>query len=356
MTFRLFLVALLLSTASLMFVLFFPQPFERPITVDIPPNQYFSKVVKELKAKKLIRSATITKIIGKVFGYDRKVKTGEYLIDEPINLFSLLNLLSSGESIIYSVTFPEGSNIYEMAEQLDKKGLIDQESFLKWAKDQDFSKKLLGKKLYTLEGYLFPETYKITKYTGAKKLITVMVNRFLEVFETVRSLETDLARKFKNGQSMTREEVVILASIIEKETGAEHERTLISSVFHNRLVKNMRLETDPTILYGILDETQKASKNIRKKDIRRKNDYNTYTFRGLPKGPIANPGKEALIAALRPESSDFFFFVSRNDGTHFFSKTYAEHVKAVRRYQLSRRARQGKSWRNLNKRPLNKKN
>ena len=137
---------------------------------------------------------------------------------------------------------------------------------------------------------------------------------------------------------MTRKEIVILASIIEKETGLSSERELISSVFHNRLQKNMRLETDPTIIYGILDRTKTLTKNIRKKDIRRKDDYNTYTFKGFPKGPISNPGKKALIASLTPKKSDYLFFVSRNDGSHVFSKTYSEHVKAVARYQLSGKA------------------
>jgi UPF0755 protein len=135
--------------------------------------------------------------------------------------------------------------------------------------------------------------------------------------------------------------------MIEKETGATFERPVISSVFQNRLRKRMRLQSDPTILYGIMEEDGVWKKNIRKKDIQRKTAYNTYRVNGLPKGPIANPGRGSLLAVLEPESTDFLYFVSRNDGTHYFSKTYKEHQKAVRDYQLNRKARQGKSWRDL---------
>jgi len=173
-----------------------------------------------------------------------------------------------------------------------------------------------------------------------------MVQRFLKTYKKIRNenrFQVDLAIL------PNRHSIVTLASIIEKETGAAEERPIISSVFHNRLNKKMRLQTDPTVIYGILDKTGVMTKNIRKKDLREPNKYNTYTFRGLPVGPIANPGKEALLAALQPEPTDFLYFVSRNQGTHVFSKNYRDHTNAVRRFQLNRAARKGKSWRDLKK-------
>jgi UPF0755 protein len=142
---------------------------------------------------------------------------------------------------------------------------------------------------------------------------------------------------------------VTLASVIEKETGAQGERQVISSVFHNRLNKKMKLQSDPTILYGILVETGVLKKNITKSDIHRPTPYNTYTVKALPMGPIANPGREALRAAVNPVESNYLYFVSRNDGTHVFSETYGNHNNAVKKFQLERKNRVGKSWRDLKK-------
>ena len=144
---------------------------------------------------------------------------------------------------------------------------------------------------------------------------------------------------------LDRHEQVILASIVEKETGEPSERPIIASVFYNRMKKNMRLQTDPTILYGILDRTKVLKNNITKKDIQTKTRYNTYRISGLPYGPIASPGAKALEAVLNPASTEYYYFVSRNDGTHVFSQTYKQHQNAVRKFQLDRSMREGKSWR-----------
>ena len=149
--------------------------------------------------------------------------------------------------------------------------------------------------------------------------------------------------------SLSRHDIVTLASVIEKETGAPQERGIISSVFHNRLNKGMRLQSDPTIIYGYWVVSGEPLKNIRKKDILNPTPYNTYTIRALPVGPIANPGREAIKAAMFPEQSEHLYFVSKNDGTHIFTSTYKDHQKAVRDFQLNRKAREGKSWRDLGK-------
>ena len=171
-----------------------------------------------------------------------------------------------------------------------------------------------------------------------------MVKRFLFVYhEAVPQNEVP---------GWTRHQIVTLASIIEKETGAPEERPLISSVFHNRLKKGMRLQTDPTVLYGKAERVGSFAINITTEDLRTPNRYNTYTIYGLPPGPIANPGREALSAVLAPAESTYLYFVSQNNGTHIFSSDYEAHNKAVKHFQLDPKAREGKSWRDLSKKKV----
>jgi UPF0755 protein len=197
----------------------------------------------------------------------------------------------------------------------------------------------LGEDLPSLEGYLFPETYLVTKFTGLKGLAKMMTSRFKDVIKQIRQAP---------GVNFTRHQLVTLASIVEKETGAPEERPVISSVFHNRLRLGMKLQTDPTVMYGVLDQIQAPIKNITRQHLLTDTRYNTYTRVGLPFGPISNPGKLALQAAGTPDSTDFLYFVSRNDGTHIFSRDYAGHQRAVESFQLNRAAREsGSSWRDL---------
>ncbi|MBU1697564.1 MAG: endolytic transglycosylase MltG, partial [Proteobacteria bacterium] len=184
----------------------------------------------------------------------------------------------------------------------------------------------LGIKAITLEGYLFPDTYFFPKNTDCKTVITTMV----EHFNNILTKEWQ-ARAKTMGFSV--HDIVTLASIIEKETGDALERPLISSVFHNRLKKNMRLESDPTVIYGI----KNFDGNIKKKHLKMKTPYNTYQIIGLPLGPIANPGAKSLAAALNPVHSEYLFFVSKKDTTHQFSKTIQEHNQAVAKYQLRKK-------------------
>jgi UPF0755 protein len=176
-----------------------------------------------------------------------------------------------------------------------------------------------------LEGYLFPETYHFPKNTPVKKIVEAMVLQFRSVFnEEWRSRAEELG--------MTVRDVVILASLIEKETSKPEERELISAVFHNRLRIRMKLDCDPTIIYA-LKEKEGFNGSLRKKDLKLDSPYNTYLYRGLPPGPIANPGKGSLRAALFPADNNFIYFVSKNDGSHYFSSSFREHQNAVNRYQ-----------------------
>ena len=196
MKLKLFLRFLLVFFSFFSFLIFFPVKVSQKKIVDIAPGEYFHNTLNDLKKKGLIRSLFLTKGFSKLFGFDKKVKAGEYLVDKNINLISLLKLLSSGKTITYTLTFPEGSNLYEMADKLEKEGLISKEEFLKVSFDQDYIEELLGERLYSFEGYLFPETYTLTKYMGAKKLIKTMVEQFLKTYKKIRPLETDLARTF----------------------------------------------------------------------------------------------------------------------------------------------------------------
>ena len=330
--------------ASLLALKFLEEPASSSteITVfDVKPGEGFKVVAHHLQEVGLVSSARKLDLYAKISGVGAKIRVGEYAIRRDLNPRQVVAILVSGKSIEYSVTVPEGSNRFEIAENLGKQGIIKKEDFLAMTSDPKLASDLVGEPLQGLEGYLFPETYHITKFTGTRGLIKMMVDRFKENFAKVKPLSTSALSNFQ---------LVTLASIVEKETGAPEERAVIASVFYNRLKKHMRLQTDPTIVYGIWEKTGVWDKNISKADLMRPSRYNTYVIEGLPYGPISNPGLDALKAAANPAQTEFLFFVSRNNGTHVFSKDYSQHQAAVGQFQLDKKARDGKSWRDLKKR------
>ena len=305
----------------------------------INKGESFNSIAKNLEKQGVITNAFYFKILGRLSSKTSALKQGEYAIKNGLTPVQVLEILSSGKSIQYSVTIPEGTNLYEIAQLLEAKGLASSEEFIKLCKNTEFIKKHLGQAYESLEGYLFPETYAFTKSVSVKTIVETMLSSFIKNYKMITQSSVQLSAR----------DQVILASMIEKETGAAEERRVISSVFHNRLKKGMRFESDPTIIYGIAEQTGVMPTNITKKDIRTKTKYNTYRIKGLPAGPITNPGKEALFAAVNPVSSKYLFFVSKNDGTHIFTENFKDHLKAVRVFQLNPRARQGKSWRDRSK-------
>lgn len=321
----------------------FTAPGQRSETVifTVEPGQSLREVSEKLYQAKMTSSPTQFRWFAKLTGFGRKVKVGEYALNRGMTPKSVLEVLASGKSILYPFTVREGESKYEIADLVQAKGIAKKDEFLNLTRDPDLIRTLLPSNppVINLEGYLYPETYYYTRFTSARDLIAMMVARFQSVYQR------EIAPL--NQKNWSREQIVVLASMIEKETGAPEERPMISSVFHNRLEKRMRLQSDPTILYGILDASGSVKANITREDILRPTPYNTYTRFGLPVGPIGNPGVEALKAALKPQSSNYLYFVSRNDGTHVFSKTYAEHNENVKKYQLDPKARAGKSWRDL---------
>jgi UPF0755 protein len=249
------------------------------------------------------------------------IRSGEYELSPAMSPAHLLDILCRGKVKRHRITIPEGLTVAEIAQKIEAAGLGGKTEFMELAHDPSFCA-TLGIRAGYLEGYLFPDTYFFEKPTTTPHIITTMVKRFKAMFPP----EWEPLAKAR-GLSM--HQVVTLASIIEKETGTPGERPLISSVFHNRLKQKMKLQSDPTVIYGIAN----FNGNLTRRDLKTPTPYNTYTIKGLPPGPIANPGRQSLEAALFPAESKFRYFVSRNDTTHYFSKTLKEHNRAVRKYQ-----------------------
>ncbi len=287
-------------------------------------------VAGELESQGIIRGKRLFLLWARLMGYSRSIKAGEYRLSSAMPPLKILETLSKGIVITHPVTIPEGFTIKQIGELLEEKGLVNNEEFLAITGDPDVAKRY-GISGQSLEGYLYPDTYQFGRGLSSMTIVDVMVKHFWEV--------TGPFRKKIEQSGMTIEEVITLASIVEKETGRAEERHIIASVFLNRLKKRMRLETDPTVIYGIKD----FNGNLKKKHLTQRTPYNTYVIRGLPPGPIANPGKEAIEAVLFPAKTDYLYFVSKNDGTHYFSKTLKEHNKAVQKYQKKKRKRRKKS-------------
>lgn len=314
--------------------------YQAPLTFEVKQGQSFNSALSEVAGKTENFPIKLAKIYLKVKGLDRDLKVGDYEITKGYSALQVINIMTKGQLIEKQITLQEGLNLFQIADLLEYHGLCNKEEFIAAVQEQSLIVELLGIQLPSLEGYLFPDTYRLPKSWTAKQYVKTFVDNFKKNWKKIEG---------GNKMGMTRHQTVILASIVEKETGDPSERPMISSVFHNRLKKNMRLQSDPTTMYGVWVKTGSTLANITKKDLRTPTPYNTYTVNGLPVGPIANPGKAALIAAMNPLESRNLYFVSRNDGTHKFSRSYEEHLQAVRKFQLDPKAREGKSWRDLNK-------
>jgi UPF0755 protein len=237
----------------------------------------------------------------------------------------VIDKLSRGEVYVFNVTFPEGLTIEEMASIFEKRGLGPASEFVAAARDPSPIKNL-DPAAPDLEGYLFPETYAIPRRTGASRLVGLMTARFAAVF-TPDLLQAAQARGLSPRQAVT------LASIVEKEAARPEERPLVAAVYANRLRIGMPLQADPTVIVG-LQRAGKYTGNIRRDDLDFDSPYNTYRYPGLPPGPIASPGRGSLEAAVKPAEVDYLYFVSRNDGSHEFARTLAEHNRNVQRWQV----------------------
>ena len=290
---------------------------------EIQPGMTLKQVALKLSRQGLIRSPSAFQAIAYIQAKQKQVMVGEFSLSPSMPPSKILLQITSGKTILHPVTIPEGYRITEIATLLHSEGLADKEFFIRQTRDKSLIRPL-GIPADSLEGYLFPETYHFSKFTPEKKIIQKMVDTFRE-----QVLIPQLLMSAKKS-SLSWHEIITLASLIEKETGLDSERKIISSVFHNRLRKNMRLQTDPTVIYAM----EKFDGNIRKRDLKIDSPYNTYRHKGLPPGPIANPGLKSIVAAISPIESDYLYFVSRQDGSHHFSSTLIEHNRAVQKYQL----------------------
>jgi len=251
-----------------------------------------------------------------------RLRAGEYSIARGLTPPEVIRLLVEGATLRHQVTIPEGLSAVQVAELFARDGWIDPDRFLALTRKREFIHSL-GLEVESLEGYLFPETYTMVRNeVSEQRVLEMMVQRFFQVWSALQVPERGV-------HGLSRHQVVILASIVEKETGAASERPLIARVFLNRLEKKMRLQSDPTVIYGIKD----FNGNITRADLRTKTPYNTYVIAGLPAGPICNPGRAALGAIIIPAASEALYFVSRNDGTHIFSTNLRDHNRAVWKFQ-----------------------
>ena len=296
-----------------------------PVIINVRPGQTLNTTADILSRENLIKNARKFVLVARFKGYDKRLKAGEYLLSASMTPLQLLEIMVKGTVKLYKLTIPEGYNLDQIAESVDTANFGTKMDFIQAATDIARVRQM-GLEGETFEGYLFPDTYFFPKEVTIERIISAMVKRFWSVFVPEwQSRAKDLG--------LTVHQVVTLASIIEKETGAPFERPIISSVFHNRLKKKMRLESDPTVIYGI----KNFDGNLTRKHLTTPTAYNTYKIRGLPSGPIANPGSASLEAALYPDDTKFVYFVSRKDSTHQFSTSLKQHNLAVRKYQLNRR-------------------
>jgi len=288
--------------------------------VEIPKGASYSKGVDILMNEGIIKNRFAFLLLARLTMSDRSMKAGYYNLNTSMNPLEIFTRLIKGRIVEFTITIPEGSTLKVIKSKVEKTGLIDDESW-KLVRDREF---LLSLDIDapSLEGYIYPDTYNFAKGADPKSIFGMMVQRMREKFDWPL-----LARAKELGMSIN--EVLTLASIIEKEAIYDSERPLISAVYHNRLKKNMKLQADPTVLYGV----KKRWKRIRYRDLRRVTPYNTYVIKGLPPGPIASPGIKSIKAALYYEDVDYMFFVSMNNGKHHFSRTGEEHMRAVVAFQ-----------------------
>jgi UPF0755 protein len=264
-------------------------------------------------------------LLARFYRRGESIKAGEYQFTTAMLPAEVLEKLQDGRIYFRTATIPEGLTTSQVADVLAEQGLVNKQTFLNLASDEEFAAEL-NITAKSLEGYLFPNTYYIPRGMQEREIIRKMVAEFWKIMTP--ELQQEIEQK-----NFSIHEIVTLASIIEKEARVAEERELISAVYTNRLKLKMKLDSDPTVIYGLKD----FNGNLTKGDLQKDTPYNTYRRRGLPPGPIANPGKSSILAAIRPADVKYLYFVARNDGTHKFSTTYKEHQQAVWEYQKKRK-------------------
>ncbi|HHV78989.1 MAG TPA: endolytic transglycosylase MltG [Firmicutes bacterium] len=294
-------------------------------TIVIEPGSSTAQIAALLKKEGLIRSSFLFCMAARLKKADGKLQAGEYQLSGGVGIFQLIDKLLKGQPPGCTVTVKEGLTVEEIAELVERCGLVSKQAFIEAAAKTERIGDFLPpgyKAKYPLEGYLFPDTYSVSRNMSAEQIIDLMVDRFRHVFSD------EMLRRAAE-LNMTPHQVVTLASVIEKEAVIDSERPVISGVYHNRLRLGMKLDADPTVLYAV----GKRNGIPTLADLNSNSAYNTYKVSGLPPGPICNPGRASIMAALYPAQHKFLYFVARNDGTHEFNTTYSAHIKSVKKYQ-----------------------
>ena len=274
------------------------------VEVLIPKGSSPYKISKILKDSKIITSQNLFLTLIKFYGYSSQLKAGLYEFHTKDSLNTIINKIKDGKSINIKITVPEGFNIKQIAEVLAEHNICNKEKFIELATSQN------------MEGYLFPNTYFLLPQTPEQEVIKIMNNEYKNFWTNEKKERLQQINK-------TEKDVIILASIVEKEAVADEERPIIAGIFLNRLAKNMRLESCSTVLYAMGINKERLSF----KDLKFESPYNTYRHKGLPPGPICNPGAKAIDAVLYPQQTDSLYFVSKGNGTHYFSSTFEQHIK-----------------------------
>ena len=298
------------------------------VFVELPAGTSVSAMAERLARAGVVSDALTFRLAARLSGQERRLQAGEYRFSGAATPREVVNRLARGDVYVMPITFREGLTIREMAGVFESSGLGPADEFLAAAGQTDLIADL-DPRADDLEGYLFPSTYTLTRQTTAKELVRMMVAEFERAVPERRRAEAV-------AQGMSLRDVVTLASVVERETGVPEERRLVAAVFRNRLRIGMPLQTDPTVIYAMM-RAGRWNGNITRNDLQMDHPYNTYRHPGLPPGPIAAPGLESINAVLEPADVPYLYFVSRNDGTHVFSSTLAEHNRAVNEWQRRRR-------------------
>ena len=326
-------ILFLIATTSLLigihfYIALFVPPSKEKIwkEVQVAEGMSFKAISAELQREGIIRYRGYFEIIGRLQGISRKVRVGYYGLSTNMSLREVLDALRKGKIIEYEVVIPEGYNLYQIGWTLAATPLIaEPHEFVDLVKNKKFVHSL-GIEADSLEGYLFPDTYYLPKGIKLEDIPKKMVLRYKAVF-------TDSLKNRAKELGFTEHQIITLASIVEKEAKVSTERKLISAVYHNRLKQGMKLQADPTAVYG----TKAWITQVTAQDLKRPSSYNTYLHKGLPPGPIANPGEGAILATLYPDKVGYLFFVAQGDGSHYFSNDFKAHEKAIKRYRSSRK-------------------
>lgn len=297
------------------------------ISVVIPPDLFFPAIEKILNEAGIAKKDSRLLLTAHLMGVANSLKAGEYIFSGKLTPYQILRKLDKGSMVQRPITIPEGTSLKQIAELLGDGGWVNPDRFIELSHDREFINKL-GLDLESLEGYLFPDTYLFERGGhDAETIISTMVAQMRKILAETGA-ESGLPQADLDVHG-----ILTLASIVEKETGQTLERPMIARVFLNRLRKGMKLQTDPTVIYGI----KNFDGNLTRRHLREHTPYNTYVIKGLPPGPIGNPGRAAIKAVLHPAPGSYYYFVSKNDGSHYFSKSLSEHNRAVNKYQKQRR-------------------